>query len=46
MFLLKRKSFTPRFASKRKLLKQSEKFEAKRSEKIEVKFYSEQAKHM
>jgi hypothetical protein len=24
----------------------SEKFEAKRSEKIEVKFYSEQAKHM
>jgi hypothetical protein len=27
-------------------VKRSEKFEAKRSEKIEVKFYSEQAKHM
>jgi hypothetical protein len=86
LLLLKRKSFPPRFASKRKLLnrseakhlkrkkvkkvktkrknrlefrfawlgfevkitkaKRSEKFEAKRSEKREVKVYSEVAKRM
>jgi hypothetical protein len=35
-----------RFKAKITKVKRSEKFEAKRSEKIEVKFYSEQAKHM
>jgi hypothetical protein len=35
-----------RFKAKITQVKQSEKFEAKISEKREVKFYSEQAKHM
>jgi hypothetical protein len=35
-----------KFEAKITKVKRSKKFEAKRSKKIEVKFYSEQAKHI
>jgi hypothetical protein len=48
LFLLKRKKAFPsyRFEAKITLLKRSEKFEAKRSEKVEHNFSSEQVKRI